>query len=540
MRELLIDAVPDLVAFVQPDGTILDHLGGGRSFHSGKPGTLRGAGLDRLWPEPVVRAVRQMVRGVCATRVAAEAQFRDGDRSLDIRVRPHGRRRALLVVRDAGGEELLGLRDSKVASLKARRIERRGFLKRFQLSIADASLRSQPIAVCMIHLGGLQAIGQALGLQVAEKVATLALDRLRASVAADAADAPWHVGQLGEGLLAGVIEGIEERDAVRERVAAWCRALGEDVHLGDAAFALTACSGISFLGADAARPQILLEQARAAMNEARRAAESSVVLYSEGLKLRPLAGLAAERELRGAIEAGQLRVAYAATMDLRTKRLAALRAELRWRHPERGELRGPQFLPLAHHVGLLPALGRWTFGRLRDDLAVIIATVDPTVRISLVVSRQHLVGGGLLEDVAAVVDSGVLSPARLELRIADRSIAGLEDPRRTLAPLADFGVRLAVDDYGRSFSSLARLAELPLAGLCLDGRIVERLGDDPRAPAICEAALGVARALGLRAAAAGVDAPRQREVLERLGCDEAAGTCFGEITIAAPDRAVVS
>jgi predicted signal transduction protein with EAL and GGDEF domain len=536
MRESLIEAVPDLVAFIGSDGTVLDHLGGSRAFPTGGSGALTGRRLDGIWPdEAVARAIRQLIRGVFATREPAEARFRDGGRSLEIRVRPHGRKRALLVVRDAGAPDPANLRDSAdAAAMTARRIERRGFLKRFQLSIADASLRSRPLAVCMIHLGGLQAIGQAFGFQVAERVSTLALDRLRESAAASG-DAAWHVGQLGEGLLAGVIDDVLEPGSVRALAAGWCQALGEELRLGDATFTLSPHAGVAFLGPDANRPQILLEHARAAMLEARRSGATEVRCYSETMRLRPLAGLDREAELREAIESGHLHVAYAVRRALESGRLAAVEAEPRLRLPGRGELRGPQFLPLAQHSGLLQTIGRLVVERVLQDLPGLLPLLEPDTRISLSVTRQQLDTDRFEENLQRLQGPGGVPAGRLELRLAERTVAALQEPKRRLDPMAGTGAALVVAEYGRAFSSLARLAELPLEGLQLDRRIVSRLGLDPTAMAVCVAVRGVAHAFGLRASAAGADSPTTLASLQRAGFEEAAGGCFGEIEPARPE-----
>jgi EAL domain-containing protein (putative c-di-GMP-specific phosphodiesterase class I)/GGDEF domain-containing protein len=511
MRDLLIEAVPDLVALVRPDGTILDHIGGHRSFRAGKAGTLRGERLDSVWSEPVARAIRQMIRGVLATREPAEAHFREGDNSVEIRVRAHGRQRALLVVRDAGGQDPSALREASAPAV-ALRIERRGFLRRFRLSIADACLRERPLAVCMIHLGGLHAIGQALGFAVAEKVSTLALERLRDSVAAEAPTACWHVGQLGDGLLAGVIDGVHEAEAVRGLVSGWCAALAQELLLGDAVFTVTPHAGIAFLGPEATRPQALLERARAAMHEARRVGAERVGCYSDGSTLQPRPGPTAGRELHEAIEAGQLTLAYAARQSLATGRLVALQVELRWRHPDRGELRGPQFLPLAQQMGLVATLGRWVFARVAQDLPALVRAVGPQPRVSVVAAPQHLESPGFEDELVALLAAESVSTGGLELRVAERTVAGLAEARRRLQRLAGLGPQLVMHEFGRAYSSLARLSELPLAGLQLDRRIVARLGDDARARAVCEAATGVARALGLASSAEGVDASRPERV----------------------------
>ena len=531
MRDSLIEAVPDLVAFVGPDGTVLDHLGGSWAFRTGKSGALKGRRLDAIWPdEAVARAIRQLIRGVFATREPSQAQFRDGGRSLEIEVRPHGRRRALLVVRDAGAPDPASLRgDEQSAPVAARRIERRGFLRRFLLSIADASLRGRPLAVCMVHLGGLQAVGQAFGFQVAEKVSTLALERLRASAAAAMGAGDWHVGQLGEGLLAGVIEGVEEPAAVRALVAAWCAAFAEELRLGDAAFTLSPHAGVALLGPDATRPQALLEHARAAMLEARRAGLAEVRFYSETMRVRPLAGLDGEAELRDAIESGQLYLAYYARRAIESGRLAAVEAEPRLRLPGRGELRAPQFMPLAQHVGLLPTIGRLAFMRVQEDVPGLLPLLDDDTRVSLPVTRQHLAAAEFDEQLSNLNGAGAVPAGRLELRVAERTLASLPEPRRQLERLAAAGAALVVSDYGRAFSSLARIAELPLEGLQIDRRIVSRLCVDSTSAAVCEAARGVARAFGLVASAAGADSPETLAALRRAGFEEAAGVCFGEI-----------
>lgn len=530
MRESLIEAVPDLVAFVSRDGTILDHLGGRRLGSPGAAGALTGSRLEAVWSESLAKLARQMIRGVFATREAAEAQFREGQHTLEIRVRPHDRRRALLLIRDVANAQPAGLRTGADArAVELRRTERRGFLKRFLLSIADASLREQPLAVCMIHLGGVDAISQALGFSVAEKVCTLALERLQGSVGIADNEPDWHVGQLGEGLLCAVVSGFRDPASLHSLVSDWCRALGEELRLGDASFTLTPHAGVAFLGQDASRPQVLLEHSRAAMLEARRAATSDVRFYSETMRLRPLAGLDAERELREAVEAGEFRLAYAARHDLQSGTLVALHVDLRWLHPRRGELRGSQFLPLAGHTGLVPVLGRWAFQRLGADLPGLAAAVGPDVLFSVAIPRQHLAGGTLEEDLAGLLGGSGLPAASVELRLAERTVTGLLEPRRQLESLANLGVGLVVDDFGRAFSSLARLAELPLKGLQLDRRIVAQLGDDDRALGVCEAAIGVARAFGLSSSAAGVDSKSQQALLQGAGCNEGLGACFGEI-----------
>lgn len=525
----LIHALPDLVTFIRRSGVITRHLGGRGMAGVTDKGSLEGRRLDEVWGEAAAQLLLQMVRRALASRESVEGPFSDGARRFQARVEPVGPERVLCVIRSIGASgESERPGDGAPREI---RIDRRGFLSRFQQSVADAALRERPLAICMIMLRGLNEIGRVIDFAIAEKVATAAMQRLEQVRLEDAGGQQWYLGQLGEGLLAVVVEGTSGRELVRELAHALCDSLAEPLRLGDASFELSPCAGVAMLGHDATQPQALLDHARTAMLEARRSALPEVHFYSDTLRAQPFLRLDFERELREAIAADQLSLRYAARHDFASGRLVAIQAYLRWIHPLRGDVRPAEFLPVAESTGLSTPLSRWALGRLRRDLGALRAMIGPQVRVSFGALRHHLSSDTLAADVEEFLASGELAPGTLELRIAERTVAGLSTPDRTLGRLAELGAFLVVDEFGRGFTSLARLVHLPVQALQVDRSFVTTIDEDPAALRICQAVARLAGAFGLTPVATGIDSERDCERMRQAGFEQGLGDLYGQLAM---------
>ncbi len=533
----LIQALPDLVTFIGRNGVITRHVGGRGLAGSDGANNLEGKRLEDVWGEEAAQLLRQMIRRALSTREQVDGRFVDGARRFEARVEPKGPERVLCVIRamqSAGGTA----RASQESPEEAH-IERRGFFKRFQQSVADAAMRERPLAVCMILLQGLNDIGRIIDFSISEKVATSAMRRLQQVTLAGTETPTWYLGQLAEGLLAVVMEGTSDREVLRALGHALCDSLAEPVEIGDATFQLSPCGGIALLGQDAKQPQALLEHARAAMLEARRSAIPDVRFYSDTLRMRPLSRLDFERELQEAIATDQLSLRYAARHELATGKLIAVQAYLRWPHPLRGDVRPAEFLPVAESTGLSTPLSRWALGRLRRDLPALHELVGPAVRISFGALRHHLASDTLAVDVEELLRSGDLAPGTLELRIAEKVVAGLELPDRTLGRLADLGARLVIDEFGRGFTSFARLVHLPFQALQVDRSFVTSIDEDPAALRLCRAAAGLAREFGLEPIASGVDSDEDLHRMREAGFEQGLGDRYGQLAAGNVEQAPI-
>jgi EAL domain-containing protein (putative c-di-GMP-specific phosphodiesterase class I) len=267
------------------------------------------------------------------------------------------------------------------------------------------------------------------------------------------------------------------------------------------------------------------------MLEARRSGGSSVQFYSDSLRVRSLARLDVGGELRRAIEEDKLSLRYAARYDLASGRQTAVHAYLRWLHPMRGEVAAAEFLAVAESTGLATLLSRWALRRFQRDMPSLRAAGAPGMKFSFGALRSHMLSGELVSDVENLFASGAVSPAEFELRISERALAGLGNPGAVISPLVALGSAIAIDEFGRGFTSFPRLARLPARSLQLDRRLALAALADPVARKAAAAALAVALALDLVPMAAGLDSEPLFRLMQSLGCSEGLGDAFAAMPL---------
>jgi EAL domain-containing protein (putative c-di-GMP-specific phosphodiesterase class I)/GGDEF domain-containing protein len=526
MTDSLSDALPDLVVMVKRDGLILSHMGGRGVAALALPRQAVGQRLDAIWPESVAVCIKQAVRRAIALRATLDTPFTAADVRYEMRTSAQGPDRALCVIRVAG---TAGTTDEAAGpdDLAQSRFDRRGFLRRFNDTLSEAVIQERPAALAVIHLDGIADIERAFDAKISEQVLSSAILRLPHEISRDQHDHELgeYLGQLSADILALVMTSAN-RDAIETCVAGVCASLSEPVPIGDATFQLTPYAGVSILGQDGSSPRGLLEKARAACAEARRANSSQIFFFSDSLRLRSLQRLDIAREMREAIANRDIGLRYSGRHELASGRLVAQVGYLKWTHPLRGELAPGEFLGVAETTGLGSALSRALLAGLRDDFAAIGAALPAEVRLSFGALRHHLLQDDFADDIGRFLAEGSMPAARLELRIAERTFASMNSS--TCQSLGKLGVQIVVDEVGRGFAStLDRLARAPIWGLQLDRAWTTALRADEVALKVCKAGISAALGLGLIPIATGVDDAAQRDALVALGCRHGSGDLFG-------------
>jgi EAL domain-containing protein (putative c-di-GMP-specific phosphodiesterase class I)/GGDEF domain-containing protein len=523
MVENLADALPDLVLLVSRDGKILSHAGGSGVSTLPRVQVAAGKTLDTTFPDPAATAIRQAVRRAIAQRGSLDLAFRSAGVPYEMRVTAKGPDRAICAIRKSrAGDDA-----AEVDDLARPQFDRRGFLRRFHDTLSQAAIQERAAAVAVIHVDGLADIARTVDAKVSEQVLNAAIRRLPdqlplSEASGDEAHSPY-IGQLSTDLLALVIESAD-RDAIESCVSRICASLCEPVSIGDAAFHVTPYAGAAVLGQDGHSPKNLLDKARAAAAEARRSNTKRLLFFTDTLRLRSLARLDGARELREAIESRQIRLRYFPRHDLSTGRLVARVGYVRWRHPLRGEISPAEFLGVAETTGLATTLSRALLAGLGEDFAAVCSDLDADTRLSYGPLRHHLLQEEFLGDLAGFLSSGRMPASRLEIRIAERTFAAMSPA--SCRSIAELGIRIVVDEVGRGFTSLDRLASAPIWGLQLDRSLVTAVRSDAVALRICRAGISAAAALGLTSIATGVDNPAQQSALLELGCGQGTGDLY--------------
>lgn len=255
-------------------------------------------------------------------------------------------------------------------------------------------------------------------------------------------------------------------------------------------------------------------------------AHPGLVVVMHDLPEAPL--LAFETRLRQAVDLGQLDVHFQPLVDVRDGTVHAGEALLRWHHPELGLIPFQRFAGVARDSGQLVRMGDWVLHAACTAAAAWPRHEGRVVRVVVNVALEQLLHGNLAERVHHALSVSGLDAAQLELDLDERVL----DDEHTrligmLQAIAETGVRLAIDDYGRGLSSIPRLKRYPLHALKLDPLLVREVGIREDSEAIVEAITGMAGVLGLDVLARGVEAEGQEAFLSALGCRLQQGPLFG-------------
>jgi diguanylate cyclase (GGDEF)-like protein len=289
---------------------------------------------------------------------------------------------------------------------------------------------------------------------------------------------------------------------------------------------VSASAGISLSGGADATAETLLRDADVAMYRAKAAGGSQHSVFDAELRAELVARVDTERDLRHAVDRGELRIALQPQVHLDGRREVSFEALVRWARPGVGLMGPGSFVQVAEDTGLIVPLGTWV---LQESLRWVAATQDVNGEHPVV--SVNLSGRQLTADLpsivrAALADTG-LTAQHLCLELTETMLIADGQATEVLAELRAMGVRLALDDFGTGWSSLAALQRHPVDELKLDRSMISALAVDAAAVAITRAAVEMALALGLTVVAEGVERLDQLQAVRALGCQVAQGFLFG-------------
>jgi EAL domain-containing protein (putative c-di-GMP-specific phosphodiesterase class I) len=235
-----------------------------------------------------------------------------------------------------------------------------------------------------------------------------------------------------------------------------------------------------------------------------------------------------EHELAEAIAMGRLRLVYQPQMTADGSKMVGVEALVRWHDPIRGEIEPSVFVPIAEKSGLVNQLGKFALYQACHDGA---QWAD--IRICVNVSPMQFCDPGFVGLAESIAREAKFPFERIELEITESAYFG--DPDRAaveIKALRTLGFRVALDDFGTGYSSLTYLRRLPVNGIKIDQSFVREIHRVDSA-AIIHAVIALARALGLKVTAEGVETTEQMRFLSAAGCDYLQGYLFSKPVTAA-------
>ena len=408
-------------------------------------------------------------------------------------------------------------------------------LERIEAAL-DAARRPDGAAFAVLFVNGDRfnrinvTMGQAGGDELLRQMAARLMGMVRLGDAvASTGDGKHTPVRLSGDEFVVVMEGLRHPGDASGLAARVVEVLGKPYRIGNEQVYASVSVGVALGHGQQPNGDAVLQEASLAMREAKLAGGARHKVFTTEMHERAWWRGVVEDDLRLAVQAGQLYVVYQPIVRLGSMEAAGMEALVRWNHPVRGLVSPVDFIPIAEESGLIGPVSAFVlraactcFVQWRQTLG----NQAPGL-MSVNLSRAQLSDPTLPDEVAEVLRSTGMPPACLQLEVTETLAAQDESVQARLRELKGLGLTLALDDFGTGYSSLASLHQLPVDVVKIDRSFVSQLESSEYHRVLVQATVRVARTLGMRTVAEGVETPGQAQLLQALQCDKGQGYLYG-------------
>jgi diguanylate cyclase (GGDEF)-like protein/PAS domain S-box-containing protein len=396
---------------------------------------------------------------------------------------------------------------------------------RLDQALARFRRHGRTFGVLFVDLDRFKAVNDTLGHTVGDQLLIEAASRIQSSVRDS--DTVARLGGDEFVVLCEDIDGVHDATAFAQRIL---DALGAPFRFGDDDPHVSASIGIALCSDGTDTADAILANADIAMYRAKDNGRACYELFDEAMQLWVTTQVALEADLRQAVSRHELKLLYQPFIEAETGVVRGFEALVRWERPGFGVVAPDNFIPLAEETGLIVDIGAWVLEEACRHAAEW-AQRWPTRRlgISVNVSSRQLLSGDILDVVTRALRHSGLDPSRLTLELTESTlIDDAVSAEALLRELRSLGLNLALDDFGTGYSSLTYLRSFPFNILKIDKSFVRAIGTEREDTAIVAAVLSLAKNLGLRVVAEGIERHEQLAVLHQLGCPYMQGFLFSD------------
>ena len=397
------------------------------------------------------------------------------------------------------------------------------FADRLGQAILHAKRQRHRVAVIYVDLDRFKLVNDSLGHLAGDALLKIAADRMVSCLRSTDT-----VARLGGDefviLLNDPPPGTKGLAQIAEKIRSSIAAPAE---ISGRHFTVTASMGIASLPEDGLGPDELLANADAALYRAKELGRDHFQFHSATKTRSATERLSFAEDLRQALAAHEFVLNYQPQIDLKTGRICAAEALIRWQHPRLGLVPPKKFISLAEEIGLIVPIGKWVIETACAQNAQWQKDGLPPITVSVNVSGRQFWNKELVGHVKGALEKSALRAKYLDLELTESVV--MQDLLRAVAAMKELkaiGVRLSIDDFGTGYSSLSALKSFPVGCLKIDQSFIKALSNDDDDRAIVAAVISLGQKLKLRVIAEGVETEEQLRFLQENGCDEVQGFHF--------------
>lgn len=529
--QLLFDHMPDVVLILNDHGHVVAANHEAQRTLGGGSAQLRGPNVNHFISELSMRHHHLMRLDTDRQVDEFETLFETPDgivikflASLRLVTLPHGKTLYQWVLRNISGQkeaqrqiEFLAYHDS-LTGLPNRQL----LQDRMSIALETASRHQAPMALMFLDMDHFKNVNDSLGHPMGDVLLQEVGRRLTGCVRKQ--DTIARTGGDEFVVLLTDLNEVANGALVARKIV---DVLSQPYQLGESVI-YTSCSiGISLYPVDGTNPELLMKHADVALYDAKAKGRAGFSFYNADMNACTIERLDLERRLHKAIDQNEFVLYYQPKIDTTHGRLVGAEALIRWVDPSRGLVSPLDFIPIAEESGLIIPIGAWVMreacrqSRHWEELGT-------PLRLSLNVSPRQLLNVDFLATLERIITETGANPNLIELELTEGVLMHPKAVDGLLSALSTKGFQIAVDDFGTGFSCLSYLKQLPVDTLKIDRSFVSDLQSSSDGKAIVQTIVMMAKTLGLKVVAEGVETWEQSIILGDLGCNDCQGYYFGK------------
>jgi diguanylate cyclase (GGDEF)-like protein len=403
-------------------------------------------------------------------------------------------------------------------------LNRRAFFEQLEAALVQTRRSELACAVILFDIDRFKEINDIFGHKTGDELLVAVADVLRTQLRETDS-----LGRIGGDEFAVLATNLKSAAAAMEIAEKIAKGVGAITELDDVRVEISISVGMSVFPLDDSTADVLVTHADMAMYKSKASKRGSINYFDARMDAAVKARHALKRCMPQDIANGKFYLMFQPIVDARTRRIVGAEGLARWRDTNNRLIAPDEFIPIAEESGSIAELGGRLLAEACGYLRHWAELHKAPVPISLNISPIQCRDPGFAARLINAIEQASVKPSLINIEITESTMSkGLEMIQKNLAMVRAFGIGISIDDFGTGFSSLSLLKDLPLSALKIDRSFVRDIGKGTGAETIVHAIVEMAKNMGFRTVAEGVETEEQVGMLRDTGVDELQGYYFSK------------